>query len=154
MNLEKKTLFVDEIKRILSEARAQVYSAVNVAMVQAYWLIGKRIVEEEQNGAEKAKYGEKLLQTLAIELSSEFGKGFDERELRRIRQFYLTFPIRGTLRPELSWSHYRRLIRVTNEKARAYYLNEAANQQWSYRTLDRNCSTLYYERLFHTYYNT
>lgn len=81
------------------------------------------------------------------ELSTEFGKGFDERELRRIRQFYLTFPIRDTLRPELSWSHYRLLIRVTNEEARRYYLNEAADQHWSYRTLDRNYSTLYYERL-------
>lgn len=147
MNISKRTQFVSDIKQILSEARTQAYSAVNIAMVQAYWLIGKRIVEEEQDGEEKAKYGEKILQTLAKELSSEFGKGFDERELRRIRQFYLTFPIRDTLRPELSWSHYRRLIRVTNEQARDYYLKESADQHWSYRTLDRNCNTLYYERL-------
>jgi predicted nuclease of restriction endonuclease-like (RecB) superfamily len=80
-------------------------------------------------------------------LKAEFGKGFDERELRRIRQFYLTFPIRDTLRPELSWSHYRLLIRVGNEKARQFYLQEAALNSWSYRTLERNTSTLYFERL-------
>ena len=84
---------------------------------------------------------------LSIELSREFGKGFNERELRRFRQFFITFPKWDTLRPELSWSHYRLLIRVLNEKARNYYLHEAANQHWSYRTLERNYNTLYYERL-------
>nr|MBI9032558.1 DUF1016 family protein [bacterium] len=132
---------------IINSARKRAYSSVNSAMVEAYWKIGKRIVEEEQEGNERAQYGTQLLKFLANELNSEFGKGFDERELRRIRQFYLTFPIRDTLRPELSWSHYRLLIRVSNEKARNYYLNEAADQSWSYRTLDRNYSTNYYERL-------
>ena len=84
-------------------------------MVEAYWLMGRRIVEEEQNGEERAKYGKALLKKLAKVLSSEFGKGLDERELRRIRQFYLCFPIWDTVRPELSWSHYRLLIRVNNE---------------------------------------
>ena len=116
-------------------------------MVDAYWEIGKRIVEEEQQGEKRAGYGKEILKILSKELFTEFGKGFDERELRRIRQFYLTFPIRDTLRPELSWSHYRLLIRVTNEKARTYYMLEASNQYWSYRTLERNYSTLYYERL-------
>jgi len=142
-----KEIFINDIKEILANSRKQAYSAVNSAMVQANWLIGKRIVEEEQNGKERADYGKEILKTLSKELSSEFGKGFDERELRRIRQFYLTFPNRDTLRPELSWSHYRLLIRVTNEVARNYYLTEAADQNWSYRTLDRNYSTLYYERL-------
>jgi len=139
--------FVYEIKLILEKARQRVYSSINREMVEAYWEIGKRIVEEEQQGERRAGYGKEILKILSKELFTEFGKGFDERELRRIRQFYLTFPIRDTLRPELSWSHYRLLIRVTNEKARTYYLLEASNQHWSYRTLERNYSTLYYERL-------
>jgi predicted nuclease of restriction endonuclease-like (RecB) superfamily len=116
-------------------------------MVEAYWLIGKRIVEEEQHGESRAEYGKAILKTLSSELTGEFGRGFDERELRRIRQFYQSFPIRGTLRPELTWSHYRLLVRVGDEKARFYYLNEAVNSHWSFRTLDRNISTLYYQRL-------
>lgn len=139
--------FFNEIKEILAKARSKAYSAVNSAMVEAYWLIGQRIVVEEQKGKERAEYGKGLLKALANELNREFGKGFDERELRRIRQFYLTFPIRDTLRPELSWSHYRLLIRLTNENARNYYLNEAAKENWSIRTLERNTSTLYFERL-------
>lgn len=139
--------FLDEIRQILTTARSKAYSAVNTAMVNAYWEIGKRIVEEEQQGNTRADYGKGLLKGLAKELKAEFGKGFDERELRRIRQFYLTFPIRDTLRPELSWSHYRLLIRVGNEKARQFYLQEAASNSWSYRTLERNTSTLYFERL-------
>jgi len=139
--------FVYEIKLILEKARQRVYSSINREMVDAYWEIGKRIVEEEQQGEKRAGYGKEILKILSKELFTEFGKGFDERELRRIRQFYLTFPIRDTLRPELSWSHYRLLIRVTNEKARTYYMLEASNQYWSYRTLERNYSTLYYERL-------
>jgi len=139
--------FLDEIRLILTTARSKAYTAVNTAMVNAYWEIGKRIVEEEQQGNTRADYGKGLLKGLATELKAEFGKGFDERELRRIRQFYLTFPIRDTLRPELSWSHYRLLIRVGNEKARQFYLQEAALNSWSYRTLERNTSTLYFERL-------
>lgn len=120
--------FVSDIKHILENARQRTYTSINREMVDAYWEIGKRIVKEEQLGEIRARYGKEILKTLSNELTSEFGKGVEERELRRIRQFYLTFPIRDTLRPELNWSHYRLLIRVTNEKARAYYLHEAANQ--------------------------
>jgi len=102
--------FISEIKLILERARQRVYSSINREMVDAYWEIGKRIVEEEQKGEKRAGYGKEILKTLSTELSTEFGKGFDERELRRIRQFYLTFPIRDTLRPELSWSHYQLLL--------------------------------------------
>lgn len=139
--------FYQEIKSIIANARKKAYAAVNTAMVDAYWKIGKRIVEEEQNGEERAEYGKYVLKELAVALNQEFGKGFDERELRRMRQFYLTFPIRDSLRPELTWTHYRTLIRVENQSARTYYLNEAANSQWSVRTLERNISTLYYDRL-------
>jgi len=141
------TNFYAEIKNILQQARSKAQTAVNSAMVEAYWLIGKRIVEEEQQGEKRAQYGQKVLKNLAQSLASEFGKGLDERELRRLRQFYLYFPIWDTVRPELSWSHYRLLIRVSNEKARFYYLTEAAEQHWSYRTLERNYKTLYHERL-------
>ena len=126
------TTFFTDIKQILQQARSKAHFAVNSAMVEAYWLIGKRIVEEEQNGKKRAAYGKGILKNLAKSLSSEFGKGLDERELRRIRQFYICFPIRDTVRPELSWSHYRLLISVSDENARSYYVNEAAEQHWSY----------------------
>ena len=145
--MSELTTFHDEIRNILAQGRNQARTAVNFAMVEAYWLIGQRIVSEEQKGEERAAYGKQILKQLASALSSEFGKGLDERELRRIRQFYLCFPIRGTLCPELSWSHYRLLIRISNEEARQYYLSEAAEQNWSFRTLQRNHKTLYYERL-------
>lgn len=102
INKRHKAL-IEQIKSILKSAQAKAVNAVNSAMVFAYWEIGKRIVEEEQNGSERADYGTFLLKELAQELSIDLGKNFDERELRRIRQFYLTFPIRDTVRPELSW---------------------------------------------------
>lgn len=101
--------FISEIRGILAQARSQARTAVNSAMVAAYWQIGERIVTEEQQGKQRAAYGKKILKNLAKALSAEFGKGLDERELRRIRQFHLHFPIRDTVRPELSWSHYRLL---------------------------------------------
>ncbi|NMB97122.1 MAG: DUF1016 domain-containing protein [Clostridiaceae bacterium] len=138
---------VNQIKSILKCAQAKAVSAVNSAMVFAYWEIGKRIVEEEQNGSERADYGAFLLKELAQNLSVDLGKNFDERELRRIRQFYLTFPIRDTVRPELSWSHYRLLIRVESERARMFYLNEAIALHWSTRKLDRNISSQFFQRM-------
>ena len=140
------TLYTD-IKNILANARKQTYHAINSAMVESYWMIGQTIVEHEQRGETRAAYGKGVLKELAARLSIEFGKGFDERELRKMRQFYLTFQIRDTLRPELTWSHYRRLISVENAQARLWYMNEAADGVWSTRQLDRQISTLYYERL-------
>lgn len=135
------------IRKILANARQRAYSAVNFAMVESYWLIGQQIVEHEQHGEARADYGKGLLKELAMRLTSDFGKGFDERELRKMRQFYQMFKIRDTLRPELTWSHYRRLISVENEQARIWYMNEAADSVWSTRQMDRQISTLYYERL-------
>jgi len=94
---------VEDVKRILHQARQQAYSAVNSAMVRAYWLIGRRIVVDEQNGQERAEYGKQIITTLAKELTTEFGKGFDEREIKKIRQFYLTFPIRDAMSPEFTF---------------------------------------------------
>ncbi len=89
-----------DVKKIIQQAKSKAYTAVNSAMVQAYWLIGRRIVEEEQGGEERAEYGKRLIETLSKELTTEFGKGFDARELRKIRQFYLIFPIRDAVSPE------------------------------------------------------
>lgn len=131
---------------VLAKARGNAYRAVNYVMVQAYWEIGRLITEDELHG-QRADYGKEVLKQLSVRLTEEFGKGFDERELRKMCQFYRMFPIRDTLRPELSWSHYRRLLSVENEKARTWYMNEAAEAVWSTRQLDRQITSLYYERL-------
>lgn len=115
-------------------------------MVTSYWEIGRLITEDELKW-ERAEYGKQVLKKLSQRLSDEFGKGFDESNLRYMRLFFKAFPICDTLRHELSWSHYRRLLSVDNEKARLWYMNEAADEVWSTRQLDRQISTLYYERL-------
>ena len=139
-----------EVREVLVTARRTAYKAVNFAMVTAYWNVGRLIVEDEQKGHIRAEYGKAILADLSKRLTDEFGKGFDERELRRIRQFYLVFPKWDALRPELTWTHYRLLIRVQNEQARLWYMNEAAEQTWSSRQLDRQISVLYYERLLNS----
>lgn len=142
--------YLIEIKSILAQARQKAYSAINSAMVEAYWNIGRRIVEEEQNGADRAEYGKQIIQTISEELTKEFGKGFSKRSIYEMRQFYTYFPdyqIMRTLFAQLSWSHFQRVLKVSKENARMYYLKEAAANMWSVRTLDRNISTLYYDRL-------
>ena len=132
----------------MQQARKQAYSAINSAMVEAYWKLGKRIVEEEQQGQVRADYGKQLLKSLSKVLTEEFGKGFSVGSLYYYRQFYLTFPeIFATPWRILSWSHYKRLMQVSDAKARVWYLKEAAEQMWSYRTLDRNIGSQYYHRL-------
>ncbi len=150
MNNIAQNNFFTEIRSILQQARTKAQTAVNTAMVEAYWFIGKRIVEEEQKGKEHAEYGAKLIQELSKQLSSEFGVGFSVANIKNFRQFYLTFPDVGksyTLCSQLSWSHYRLIMRVENPKAREYYISEASGQNWSTRTLERNINSLYYERL-------
>jgi predicted nuclease of restriction endonuclease-like (RecB) superfamily len=137
----------DSIRSILVTARRKAYTAVNFAMVESYWHIGQQIVENEQRGETRADYGKGVLKDLAVRLTAEFGKGFDESNLRYMRLFYRCFPICDTLRHELTWSHYRKLISVEKEQARLWYMNEAADAAWSTRQLDRQISTLYYERL-------
>lgn len=142
--------YIAEIKQILTQARQKSYQAVNSAMVEAYWLIGKRIVEEEQNGKERADYGKEIIKNIFEEMTLEFGRGFSKRTIWEIRQFYTTFPefsIVRTLSAQLSWSHFQRIAKVQQEQARIYYLKEAAANNWSVRTLDRNISTLFYQRL-------
>lgn len=148
--MEIEPSFFEDIRQMLRQARQKAYSAVNSAMVEAYWNIGRRIVEEEQKGQERAGYGEGLIKELSKQLIAEFGKGFSVANLRNFRQFYLTFPDaekRYTLCSELTWSHCRLVMRVDNPLAREYYLREAVEQNWSVRQLERNIHTFYYERL-------
>jgi len=148
--MEISNNYISEIKKILKDARQKAYTAVNSAMVEAYWEIGRRIVEEEQNGKERAEYGKEILQNLSKELTEEFGKGYSYRTLREIRQFYLMFSDFEkwrTVSAKLTWSHFQKVLRVSDEKARIFYLTEAAENMWSVRTLDRNISTLYYNRI-------
>ena len=142
----RKDIFIS-IREVILQARNNTFNFINSQMVFAYWQIGKIIIDEEQNGQKRAEYGKFLLKELAQILSNEFGKGFDERELRRIRQFYTCFPIRDTVRPELTWSHYRLIIRLENEKERQFYITETIQQHWSTRVLDRNISAQYFQRL-------
>lgn len=142
----ENNLLASQVVQIIREARQTAYRAVNFTMVLAYWNIGKLIVEDELHW-ERADYGKSVLRNLSQRLTKEFGKGFDESNLRYMRLFYKTFPICDTLRHELSWSHYRRLISVENIDARIWYMNEAADSVWSTRQLDRQISTLYYDRL-------
>lgn len=138
---------VEPIAQIIEQARGQVRQAVNSAMVHSYWHIGEMIVEHEQQGASRAEYGTQQLKTLSMQLTERLGKGFDVTNLRNMRAFYQAFSIRDALRPELSWTHYRSLLRIDNPSAREWYLQEAISQNWSTRALDRQISKLYYERL-------
>ena len=142
--------YINEIKKILKNARQKAYTAVNSAMVEAYWEIGRRIVEEEQRGKERAEYGKEIVKNLSKELTEEFGKGFSRRTLWEMRKLYVYFSdyekVR-TLFAQLTWSHFQKVLRVSDEKARIFYLTEAAENMWSVRTLDRNISTLYYNRI-------
>lgn len=177
---EEKFL-VNDLKTIVSKARSKAFAAVNYSLVERNWRIGKRIVEEEQNGEARAEYGKHIIEMASAALTEEFGKGFSETNIRTFRKFFLIFrnleiqqtvsaesnlPKQQTLSDNLSshfqkgqtppaqfklrllpWSHYERLIRIEDKRARDWYAKEAFEQGWSYRTLSRNINTLYYERL-------
>lgn len=138
---------LDRLRGIIRQARRQALRAVDIVQVRTGWEMGRHIIEFQQGGAARAKYGAHLLSRLAEKLTPEFGKGFDERNLRNMRAFYQTFPIWNALRSELSWTHYRLLLRVEDKLARLWYMNEAAGQNWGSRALERQIGTLYYERL-------
>ncbi len=135
------------VKNILQSTRDNAYRQVNFIMVEAYWNIGKQIVEEEQNGKDRAEYGSYLIKELSSRLTSEFGKGFSQRNIRNMRQFYICFPIWQTLSAKLSWSHYTLLLRIENSNAREWYAEESAKANWSVRALERQIGTFYYERI-------
>jgi predicted nuclease of restriction endonuclease-like (RecB) superfamily len=147
---EIENSFFTDISRILTDGRNKAHASINFAMVETYWNMGRRIVEQEQQGKERANYGDQLLVNLSRYLSGTFGKGFSVANLWNFRQFYLTWPsdeILYTLCRELSWSHIRLIMRLDSENARNYYLNESRAQGWSVRVLERNIRTGYFERL-------
>lgn len=179
---EEKT-FVNDIKQIVSTAKFQSYKAINLMQVASNWLVGKRIVEQEQKGAAKAEYGKYVIRLASETLTQEFGKGYSETNVKSFRKFYMMFDkiliqktpsanlpigqtlsaqfntiellkhinqIKQALPAELCWSHYERLMRVEDDTARLWYMQEAASQRWSFRTLDRNISSQYYYRLLQT----
>ncbi len=145
--------FFAEIREILTTARGQVARAVNSAMVEIYWQIGQRIVEEKQERAVKASYRKRLFEELSAKLSHEFGKGFSVANLRNMRQLYQSCPekgIRYTLSSELGWSHNCLIMREKSAEARQYYLMESKAQNWSVRELQRQIKTSSYQRLLST----
>lgn len=146
----KKENLIDETYRnarsSIIKAQQKVYTSVNSAMVMAYWEIGEQL-HIACGGNDRAEYGKKLLRYLSEKLTKEFGKGFDETNLRKMRQFYRAYPIRDTLCLELSWSHYRRLIRIENNNVRDFYTNECIKSGWSFRQLERQINSFFYERL-------
>ncbi len=142
-----QTNFYQNIRAILENARKKVAISVNSAMIEAYWNVGRMIIEEEQGGKVKAVYGEKLLKNLSNQLTKDFGKGFGLSNLKYFRKFYSLFPKGHAVRDQLSWTHYRLLLKVEDKKAREFYLSEAAEEHWSTRTLERQINSFYYQRL-------
>jgi predicted nuclease of restriction endonuclease-like (RecB) superfamily len=159
---------IADIKQILREARQNVCRNINKAMLEAYWLIGKRIVEEEQQGESRAAYGKAIIENLSKQLQEDFGKGFSERNIEQMRLFYLEYRIPQTVSAELpathlrnktqpittnmpsfqlAWSHYQMLLRISDKEERAFYEIEAAKNQWSVRELKRQFDSALYIRL-------
>ncbi len=141
---------IADVKTIVENGLRSAYQGVNATTVYTYWKVGRRIVEEEQQGEKRAEYGSRLIATLAEELSVEYARGFSARDLRNYRQLYLCFndlEIWYTRVPNLTWSHYRTLLSVTNDDARYWYVKEASREMWSVRTLARNVGSQYYHRL-------
>ena len=144
---------ITEIKSIISSGQEAAYSASNKAMLFTYWNIGKRIVEQELRGGERAEYGSGLISALAEELTKEFGKNYSKRNLHYYIKFYQYFPdeqIVNACVHNLNWTHIRSLLRVSDENARYWYMKEAVDENWSSRILDRNISTQYYYWLLQT----
>ena len=149
-NLTEYQSVITDVKNIIALGQKDAYNAASRAMVLTYWNVGKRIVEQEQAGNTRAEYGKALVEALAKELTREYGNSYSKRNLQYFRKFYLYFPeevIVNACVHNLNWTQFRSLLRVPDENARLWYMNEAANEGWSSRTLDRNISTQYYYRL-------
>lgn len=141
---------IDDVKDIISSGMESAYNATSRAMVLTYWNVGRRIVEQEQNGNQRAEYGVAMMDALAVELTKEYGKSYSKRNLQYFRKFYQYFPdiaIVNSCVHNLTWTHFRSLLRVSDEDARIWYMSEAAHENWNVRMLDRNISTQYYYRL-------
>lgn len=138
----------ENIRKAILEAREKVATTVNTAMVAAYWTIGKQLYDAQSGTG--STYGKKLIKFASIKLTEEFGKGFDERNLRNMRQFYETFQMWNAVRSELSWTHYRLLMRIKEPEKREYYMKECIECAWSARQLERQINSFYYERILAT----
>ena len=151
MEIQDRNTLFNDICQIIDTGRQKAYAAVNNSMIETYWNIGRRIVEEEQQGKERAEYGERIIERLSEQLTHQYGKGFSARYLAYFRKFYLVVPdfkILQTRLQNLHWSHIHRILSVDNEVAARWYLETASHEMWSVRTLDRNISTQYFERHF------
>lgn len=146
MEVSEDYLF-QSVKEVIFQARERVFRVANSALLLSYWQIGQLIVEDEQQGKARAEYGKLIIKNLSKRLTMEFGKGYDESNLRNMRSFFQAFPIRDALRHELSWTHYRLLLRQENEKKKMYYLNESIENNWNSRDLKRQINSLAYERV-------
>ena len=145
--ITNQTPLFSEIKEIILQSRQRVFRMANSVLLETYWQIGKLIIEDEQEGKDRADYGKATLKNLADQLTFEFGKGFDDSNLRNMRSFYKMFPIRDALRHELSWTHYRLLSRLNSDEKINYYLNESILNNWNSRTLQRQINSLAFERV-------
>lgn len=146
MNNENSELTYNSIRNNIIVAQNKVYTAVNTAMVQAYWEIGEQIYKACGDN-DRSEYGKNLIKFLSDKLTSEFGKGFSETNLKNMRRFYIQFPIRQTLSAELSWSHYQKLMRIDDKVRREFYTEECIKSGWSVRQLERQINSFFYERL-------
>lgn len=146
MITDRSSLFF-VIKDIVLQSRQRVLRITNSVLLDTYWEIGRLIVEDEQAGKERADYGKFTLKKLADQLTFEFGRGFDDSNLRNMRSFYKAFPIRDALRHELSWTHYRLLSRLNSEEKIKYYISESINNNWNSRVLQRQINSLAFERV-------
>jgi predicted nuclease of restriction endonuclease-like (RecB) superfamily len=146
MITNQSSLF-SEVKSVILQSRMRVFRMANSSLLQTYWEIGRLIIEDEQDGKKRAIYGKGVLKNLANQLTFEFGKGFDERNLNNMCAFYKSFPIWNALRTELSWTHYRLLSRLDSQEKRQYYLNESIQNNWNSRTLQRQINSLAFERV-------
>lgn len=145
--------FYEDVCFILQQAREEAYNSANGIMTYAYWNVGRRIVEQEQYGEMKARYGSYLIKNLSKQLSGEFGIGFSVANLRNCRQFYLTFPEKSygfSIAGKIPWSHLRSIMRISDEEERDFYLNEVLTENWSVRVLERNIKSGYYKRMLST----
>ena len=137
--------FYKEVSNVIIQSRKHIFSVIDFDLLFANWKIGK-IIFEKQKKLARAEYGEKLIKELSIQMTKDYGSGYSERSLRNMRQFYVFFPIWSAVRAELSWTHYKSLLRVSDKNARQFYLSEAIKNQWSTRQLDREIHNISYER--------
>ena len=137
----------NDIKKLVEESRNRVYKTVNTEMIKLYWNIGKLVVNK-QNGNHRAKYGDYLIDNISKKITNDYGKGFSQRNRKRMRKFYQCYPKGTTMLSQLSWFHYLELIKIEDDVKRNFYMHECINSNWNVRELARQRSTLLYERVY------